>query len=122
MFNFVDFRQDCEALLNVEQRTDVEMLTRLGHHRFVSGYNEHDQVSASNAGKHVLDEALVAGNIDKTDGRFGIQSKMCEPDIDCDSALFLFFQAIGVNSCQRLDERSFAVVDVPGGSYDNVRH
>ena len=43
---------------------------------------------------------------------------MCETDIDGDAAALLFFQAVGVNAGQRLDQRGLAMVDVPGGAND----
>ena len=98
------------------------MLSRLRHYGFICGDDKHDQVDSANAGKHVLDEALVTGNVNETHGRAGVQIEVGEPEIDGDAPLFLFLQAIGIDAGKRLDERRFPVVDVSGSSYDNVRH
>ena len=47
---------------------------------------------------------------------------MCEADIDSDAAAFFFFQAVGVDARQRLDQRGLAVVDMPGRTNDDRLH
>ena len=98
------------------------MLTRLRHHQFIRSDDEHHQVDAANTGKHVFYESFMAGNVDETDCCVGGQRQVREADIDRDPAFLFFFQTVGVNSSKSLDERRFAVIDVSGGAYDNVRH
>ncbi len=44
---------------------------------------------------------------------------MGKTEVDGDAAALFFFQAVGVNSSQRLDQSGFAVVDVPRRAYDD---
>ena len=50
-----------------QQAADIEMLARLRLDGFVGGDHEQHQVDAAHAGQHVLDEALVAGDIDEAE-------------------------------------------------------
>ena len=45
---------------------------------------------------------------------------MREADVDGNAAALFLFQAVGVNAGQGLDQRGFAVIDVPRGT-DNDR-
>ena len=45
-----------------------------------------------------------------------------EADVDGDAAFLLLFEAVRIDPGQRLDERGLAVIDVPGGSDDDVGH
>src|SRR5215471_2927051 len=47
---------------------------------------------------------------------------MSEPDIDGDAATFFFFEAIGVDPGERLDQRGFAMIDVTGCADDDRFH
>src|SRR4029077_5157384 len=42
--------------------------------------------------------------------------------VDSDATTFFFFQAVGVDAGQSLDQRGFAVVNVSGGAYDYRFH
>src|SRR5438552_7512316 len=50
------------------------------------------------------------------------QFQMGKADINGDPAPLLLFQAIGINACEYLDQRGFAVIDVPSGTYDDRFH
>ena len=100
---------------------DREVLARLGHHAFVGRDHQHRQIDAADAGQHVLDEALVAGNVDDLDGEAVRLLEEREAEVDRDAARLLLGQAVGVDAGQRLHERGLAVVDVPGGADDDVR-
>ena len=120
--DLVDLRQHRKTMLDVEERTDIEMLASLRHHGFVRCDDEHHHVDAADAGKHVLDEFFVAGNIDEADCCRGVEGEMREADVDRDAALLFLLQAIGVDAGERLYQRCFAVINMSGGSYDDVRH
>jgi hypothetical protein len=47
---------------------------------------------------------------------------MGETDVDGDAALLLLLEPVGVDAGQRLDEARLAVVDVAGGTDDDVAH
>ena len=109
-------------MLDLQQRTDVQMLARLRHNGFVRRNDQHHEIDAADAGEHVLDKFFVAGNIDEPDAGVRIQCEVRETDIDRNAPLFLFFKAVGIDSGESFNQRRFTVIDVSGGSYDNVRH
>ena len=92
----------------------MKVLPGLRHHRLVCGNHQHDEIDPTDTGKHVLDETLVAGNVDK-----GEVAEVRETEIDGNAALLLFFQAVRICPGQCPDERALAVVDVPGGADDD---
>ena len=53
-----------DAMAQPKQAQDLEMFTRLRHHRIICGHDEHSQVDTRGAGEHVLDETLVARHVD----------------------------------------------------------
>src|SRR5213594_204016 len=98
------------------------MLACLRHHGLLRGDDEHHHVDAAHAGEHVLDEFFVSGNIDEADRCRGVEGEMGETDVDRDAALLFLLQAIGVDAGERLHQRCFPVINMSGGSYNNVRH
>ena len=105
----------------MQQTADVEMLARLRHHRFVGRDDEHHEIDAADAGEHVLDEALVAGDVDEREVR-PADHLVREAEIDRDPARLLFLQPIGIDPRQRADERALAVIDVPRRADDDRFH
>src|ERR1051325_3885950 len=45
-----------------------------------------------------------------------------KPDVDGHTALLLLFEPVRIGSCQRLDQGRLTMIDMPGGSNDNVFH
>ena len=45
-----------------------------------------------------------------------------KPKINGDAAALLFLKPVGIDPGQRLHQRRLAVVDVPGGAYDDRFH
>ena len=88
------------------------MLSGLRHDGLVRGDDQKAHVDAADASQHVVDEALVAGNVDDADLVAAGQLKPGEAQVDGHAALFFLAQAVRVNACERLDERGLAVVDV----------
>jgi hypothetical protein len=72
--------------------------------------------------EHVLDETLMAGDVDEAHGGCGVDCQVSKTKIDRDASLFFFFQTIGIDTRDRLDQCGFAMVNVSGSAYDNVRH
>src|SRR5262247_3231523 len=97
------------------------MLARLRHHTLVGRDDQHRQVDPADAGQHVLDEALVPRDVDDLDREPTRLLEERESEIDRDAAGLLFGKTVGVGAGQRLDQRGLAVVDVPGGTDDDVR-
>jgi hypothetical protein len=73
------------------------------------------------AGQHILDESLVPGDIDQPEAHIA-ERQVGETEIDRDPAFLLFFEAVGIYSGQRFDERGLAVIDVSGGADDDSLH
>ena len=111
-----------DAARDAEQAADVEMLARLRLDRLVGGDDEEHQVDAADAGQHVLDEALVAGDVDEAEAQSGRELQVGEAEIDGDAAALFFFEAVGVDAGERFHERGLAVIDVSGGADDDVFH
>ena len=111
-----------DAARNAQQAADIEVLAGLRLDGFVGGDHEQHQVDAADAGQHVLDEALVAGNVDEAQAQGGRELQVGEAEVDGDAAALLFFQAVGVDAGERFDQRGLAVVDVAGGADDDVLH
>ena len=89
------------------------MFAGLRHHRLVGGDDEQHGVDPAHTGEHRPHEALVSGHIDKR--QHGVaDAGMGKAQLDADAACLLFLQAIGVGAGERLDERTLAVIDVPG--------
>src|ERR1041385_6512327 len=80
--DLVDFCENREALLDAEQRTDVEMLARLRHDGSTGRDHKHDEIDSADTRKHVLDETLMTGNIDETDGCGCVQSQVGKSNIN----------------------------------------
>ncbi len=69
--------EDDETSRHVQQPADVEVLAGLRHHRFVGRDDEHHEVDAADPGEHVLDEALVAGNVHERDAAVPSIRRQC---------------------------------------------
>ena len=111
-----------DAAGDAEQAADIEMLARLRLDRFVGGDHEEHQVDAADAGQHVLDEALVAGDVDEAEAQGGGELEVGEAEVDGDAAALFLFEAVGVDAGEGFDERGLAVIDVSGGADDDVLH
>ncbi len=87
-----------QAAGNSEQAANVEMLASLGHDGLVGGYDEKCEIDAAGAGEHVLDEPLMAGNVDDGETERRGEIEMSETEIDGNATLFFFFEAVGVDA------------------------
>src|SRR5882724_12052976 len=124
--NQIRLSQHGNAAAHGKLAADVEMFASLGLDRLIGSNHQQHQINATDAGQHVAYEALVAGDIHEAQTKdFAARSgqiQMCETDVDGDASTFFFFQAIGVDAGQSLDQRGFAVVNVSGGAYDYGLH
>jgi len=84
------------------------------------GTEQYD-VDARGAGQHVADEALVAWHVDEAEPDV-VLLQMGKAEVDADAALLLFFEPVGIDAGQGVDERSLAMVDMSRRADDNVLH
>jgi hypothetical protein len=115
----VDLGQRHQPALHAQDAHDGQVLARLRHDPVVGRDHQHDQVDAGRAGDHVLDEALVPGDVDDADLAAVGQREAREAQVDRHAALLLLLQPVGVDAGQGLDQRRLAVVDVAGGTDDD---
>ena len=122
----VGLGQDGDAARYGKQAADLEVLARLRLDGFVRRHHQQHQVNAPHAGQHVAHETLVSGDVHKAQAqRFAVRGwelEVRKAQVDGDAAALLFRQAVGVDAGQRLHQRGFAVVDVPGGPDDDGLH
>ena len=62
----IRLRDDDKPALHAEKPQNVKMLDRLRHKALVRRHNEHREVDAARAGKHIFDEPLMPWHIDDT--------------------------------------------------------
>ena len=99
---------------DLQQIENLQMLMGLGHDPFVAVDHQQNQVDAADTGQHVVDEFFVAGNVNHP-GMVAIgQVKRREAEVNGDAALLFFFEAVGLNAGQRLDQLGFTMVNVTG--------
>ncbi len=103
----VGFGDRDDASGDGKEAADIEVLACLRLDGFVGGDDQEDGVDAGGSGEHVLDETLVAGDVDETD-----VAEMSEAEVDGDAAAFFFLKTVGVDAGEGSDERCLAVIDV----------
>ena len=99
---------------DVQEFDDAQVLARLGHDAVVGGHHQQEEVDAGGARHHVLDEALVAGDVDHREVQPAGQGQLGVAQLDRDAPLLLLAQTVGVLAGQGTDQRGLAVVDVTG--------
>ena len=109
---------DGQPAVDVEQVDDGQVLAGLRHHGLVRGDDEQGEVYAADAGQHVVDEPLVARNVDDADLVAARQTHPGEAQIDGHAPFLLLAETVGVDPGQCLYKGGLAVVDVPGGADD----
>ncbi len=115
----VGFAQRDQADRHPQQAANRKVFPGLGHHRFVACDDEHGAIDAADPGQHVSDETLVAWHVHECHvhaGDFSVRKSQ----INRDSALLLFLEAIRVRAGQRLDQRTLPVIDMTGGADDDA--
>src|SRR5205085_10721148 len=109
-----------------KQPADVKVLAGLRLDPFISGDHEQDDVDSTDSSEHVAHEALMTGYVDKAKTQpFAIgrgKLKMRKPDINGDAASLFLFQAVGIDTGKRLDQRSLSMVDVSGRANNDGLH
>jgi hypothetical protein len=64
----------------------------------------------------------VTGDVHKPEAQAGIQIEMRETQIDRNSAALLFFQSVGIDAGEALNQRGLAMINVPSGPDNNRTH
>ena len=118
----VGLRERDNAGLHSQHTADFEVLARLGLDGFIRRDHEQHHIDACGTRQHIANEALVAGHVDEAETGVLRKLKVSETEVDGDAAALLFREAVGVDSGEGADESGLAVVDVTGGTYDNVSH
>ena len=95
------------------------MLARLGLDRVVGRHDQQREIDAGCAGKHIANEALVAGHVDNAEPSVA-ERQLGKPQLDGDAPLLLLGQSIGIHAGERLDERRLAVIDVASSAKNEV--
>src|SRR5208337_548098 len=96
------------------------MLPALGHYTFIRSYYHQEDINAACTGQHVFNQAFVARHIDNSDGEPIRVIETGKSQVDGDSALFLLFEPVGIDASQGLYKRTFAVIDMAGGTEDDA--
>ena len=78
------------------------MLAGLRLDALVGGDHQQHEADAAEPGERVVEESLVAGNVDEADLQAALE-QMGEAEIDRDAAGLLFGPAIAIDPGQRLE-------------------
>ena|SRR5947209_20459921 len=100
------------------------MLLGLRLDTFIGGNHKQDQVYTADSGQHVANKTFVAGDVNESQAQqfavWGCELKVGEANIYSDAAALLLLQAVGINAGERLNQRSFAVINVSGSANDDA--
>ena len=112
----VHLGEDHQALLDLKELANLQMLPGLGHDAFVRGDDQGHQVHAGGPGHHVAHKALVPRHVHDAQVLAGGQFQLGKAQLDGDAPEFFFLEAVRVSPGKGLDQRALAVVNVPGGA------
>src|SRR5436309_9445039 len=102
------------------------MLAGLRLDGFVGRHHQEYKIDSTDAGEHVAYKTLVAGDVNKTQpqlfaGRSG-ECQVGKSQVNGDASALFFFETVGVNSSQRLNQGGLAMINVAGGADDDRFH
>jgi hypothetical protein len=115
LIDIVPFGEGDDTVLDLQEIENRQMLKGLGHGPFVGGDDQEGRVDAADSSQHVLDEALMARNVDDADRGAAGQGEPGEAEIDRHLARLFLGETIRVDAGQGLDEGRLAVIDVARG-------
>ena len=84
--------------LQTEQLGDRQMLPRLRHRPVIRGDDEQQEIDAGGPGQHVVDQLLVAGDVDEAKCAAVGQGGVGVAEIERDPPRLLLRQAVGVDA------------------------
>ena len=117
----VDLRQGHGSAGNTHESDHLEVLAGLGHDPLIRGNHEQGEVDPGGAGDHGVNQTLVARDIDEVELHV-VGGDLGKPEVDGDASIPFFGQSIAIGPGQGLHEGRLAVIDVAGGSKDNMLH
>ena len=124
VFGEVGFGEGDDEVGDAKVGENLKVFLGLGHPGVVGGDDEEGEVEGGDAGDHVVDEVGVAGDINDADLvgviPFCREAEVGEAELDGDAAFLFLGESVGVNAGEGFDEGGFAVIDVTGGSEDEV--
>jgi hypothetical protein len=115
----VDLGDHPRDFLDPDQLQYVEMLEGLRARPVIGSDDQQYPVDRQHTGQHIGQEALMAGNIDKSEFRAIRQSRIGETQIDRQPTPLLLGQPIGIDPGQRTDQRRLAMIDMTGRRQDH---
>ena len=95
------------------------MFQRLRLDAVIGGHHQDHKVNAGGPGQHVVDEPLVAGNVNKPEHRSIRARQIRKAEIDGNAARLFFPEAIRFYSGERTHQRGLAMIDMARGSDDH---
>jgi hypothetical protein len=120
----IGFCESHHRSFDSEVSQNLQMLFSLRHPAVVGSNDQKREIDRADARNHVSNKIFVTGDIDDSDVepllvRPG-EIQLCEPEVDRDLSLLFLRQPIGVCSCERFYQRTFAVIDMPGRRQDEM--
>jgi hypothetical protein len=100
----IDLGQRHKPVFDAQQLADFHVFPGLRHDAFVGGDDHDHDIDTGGAGHHVLDEFFMTGDVYNADMLPVRQVQGGEAQLDCNSALFLLLQAVGVGAGDRFDQ------------------
>ena len=115
----IGFRNGDDSPRDSQQTANIEMLARLRLDRFVRRHYQQHQVDSAHPASMLRTNRSCPGT-STNPSRAPARSRNANPRSMRNSAAFFFFQAVGICAGQRLNQRGFSVVNVPGRADDDV--
>jgi len=119
-FGQVTLGQNQDTARDLQQLQNLQMFPGLRHDPFVDIDDQQDQVDAADTGEHVMDELFMAWYVDHADHAAVGQLERRKPQVNRNTALLLFLEAVGVDAGELVDQDRLAVVNVSGCADDVI--
>ena len=107
------------AFAQSHQLQYLQVFPGLRHHPVVGGDHQQRILAPAHAGHHVVDEAVVSGDVHETHPG-AVEVRVGETEVDGEAAPLLFLEAVGVHAGQGPHDRGLAVIHVPREGDDHA--
>ena len=118
--NKICIHAEVDALFEAKEMHDGQVLSSLRHDPIVGGHHEENEVDSGRTRHHILDQTLVAGDIDDADPLPPLEYEWCKAEIDGEPAGLLLWQSVWIQTRQAFDQLGFSMVNVPGSADDYI--